>query len=209
MKPRRQAASRGCGLGLLTLAVLTAISGVMIWLADAGGGTVAALLVGLGVPALLGVAVVVGHWLTGQRTVQATGMSLRKLDHMTGRQFEAWIAGVLRRNGFRIHDTPHAGDFGVDVLCAPPAGGGRIAIQAKRYKGRVGNAAVQQAIAGAQYYDCQASAVVTQSRFTSAAKRQARRADPPVLLIDRSQLHRMPDLLASLTRAVNQSPDRL
>jgi HJR/Mrr/RecB family endonuclease len=57
---------------------------------------------------------------------------------------------------------------------------------------------VQQAIAGAQYYDCAAAAVVTQSTFTRAAKRQARRADPPVLLVDRSRLSRMADLLAGL-----------
>jgi len=193
----------------MLLVLVVAISWVSIWLADAGGGAVVAVLVGLGIPVLLGGAFVLGHRLVQRRPIQSGGMSLRQLDQMNGRQFEAWISGVLRQKGFRIHDTPHAGDFGVDVLCVPPDHTGRIAIQAKRYKSRVGNSAVQQAIAGAQYYDCAAAAVVTQSRFTAAAKRQARRADPPVLLIDRSRLPQMPEMLARLvgSELISRSQD--
>ncbi|HAW96648.1 MAG: hypothetical protein CMJ33_07650 [Phycisphaerae bacterium] len=124
--------------------------------------------------------------------------SFRELDRMTGKEFESWIAQVLRGSGFAIYDTPHTGDFGVDVLCSPPGNPNRVAIQAKRYKSSVSNSAVQQAIAGAQYYDCTHSAVVTQSRYTRAARAQAAKADPPVLLIDRNSIRRMPQLLAKL-----------
>ena len=135
---------------------------------------------------------------TGPMFGPGADATFAELDRMSGREFEAWITRVLRSHGFAVHDTPHAGDFGVDVLCSPPGSSDRIAIQAKRYKNSVGNDAVQQAIAGAQYYDCAGSAVVTQSRFTRAARSQAKKADPPVLLIDRTSIRKMPGLLSSL-----------
>ncbi len=118
----------------------------------------------------------------------SAGMSLAILDDMNGAKFESWICETLADAGIEVRDTPHAGDFGVDVLCFPPKVPGGVAIQAKRFKRKVGNAAVQQAIAGAQFYDCGAAVVVTQSFFTKAAKRQAREADPPVLLVDRNEV---------------------
>ncbi len=152
---------------------------------------------------ILGVTLPIGVWVLktlvrswGLFSIRSPhGVSLGELDRMTGKEFESWITTVLERDSFQIHDTPYAGDFGVDVLCVPPGSRKRIAIQAKRYKSRVGNAAVQQAIAGGQYYDCAASAVVTQSYYTKAARRQAIEADPPVLLIDRSRLGKMAGLL--------------
>ncbi|MBM43448.1 MAG: hypothetical protein CMJ36_00325 [Phycisphaerae bacterium] len=130
-------------------------------------------------------------------SITSSSESLHDLDSMNGRQFESWISDVLRSHGFGVYDTPHAGDFGVDVLCSPPGTRARIAIQAKRYKGNVGNKAVQQAIAGAQFHDCQRSAVVTQSHFTKAACMQALKADPPVLLVDRAQIMKLPEILAA------------
>ena len=66
--------------------------------------------------------------------------------------------------------------------------GARFGIQAKRYRSNVGNSAVQEANAGADYHDCQISAVVTQSGFTRAAREQASRLDRPCLLIGRAEI---------------------
>ncbi len=187
------------GMALLVVAGFLALA----VLAASVGGVASAMAIGLGVPVLLGVLFLMGaSWTRSRRAVgdsSGAGRTLQDLDRMDGRQFEAWIAATLRSHGFAVHDTPHVGDFGVDVLCTPPGGAGRVAIQAKRYKGNVGNKAVQEAIAGGQFHDCIRAAVVTQSRFTPAAKRQAERADPPVILIDRRRLGQLADILVAVS----------
>ena len=69
------------------------------------------------------------------------------------------MAQVLRDNGFRhVEVTVECGDQGVDILAV--RGGKTYAIQCKNYAGAVGNAAVQEAYAGAEYYGCDVPAVV-------------------------------------------------
>lgn len=114
------------------------------------------------------------------------GQSLAGLDRMSGAAFEDWIVHCLERSGFACENLPRSRDFGVDLIAT--RAGRRIGVQAKRYDGPVGNGAVQQAIAGAGHHDCALAAVVTQSRFTAAARAQAASADPPVVLIDRDRL---------------------
>lgn len=103
----------------------------------------------------------------------------------------------LRRGGFRCEDLPRTRDFGIDVIAT--RSGRRIGVQVKRYDGTVGNGAVQQAIAGAGHHGCALAAVVTQSRFTAAARAQAASANPPVLLVDRGGLD-------ELCRRLRQAP---
>ena len=70
---------------------------------------------------------------------------------LTGFEFEEYMAQVLRDNGFRhVEVTVECGDQGVDILAV--RGGKTYAIQCKNYAGAVGNAAVQEAYAGAEYY---------------------------------------------------------
>ena len=51
--------------------------------------------------------------------------------------------------------------------------GRRIAIQAKGFQDVVGNGAVQEAVAGRFHYRCHACAVITNARFTRAARELA------------------------------------
>ena len=67
-----------------------------------------------------------------------------------------------------VESTPVTGDHGADLLIR--VGSVRIAIQAKRYTGVVGNAAVQEIFAAKQFYDADFAMVVTTSRFTNPAK---------------------------------------
>lgn len=67
-----------------------------------------------------------------------------------------------------VETTPVTGDHGADLLIR--VGSVRIAIQAKRYTGIVGNAAVQEIFAAKQFYDADFAMVVTTSRFTNPAK---------------------------------------
>jgi restriction system protein len=114
------------------------------------------------------------------------GCSLAALDRMPGPAFEDWVVRSLRRHGFVCENLPRTRDYGIDVVAT--RSGRKIGVQVKRYRGAVGNGAVQQAMAGAGYHGCALAAVVTQSRFTKAARAQAAAASVPVVLIDRAAL---------------------
>ncbi len=97
----------------------------------------------------------------------------RQCDRLTGEEFERYVALVLRDNGFRdVELTRASGDQGVDILADRE--GKRYAIQCKNYAGAVGNAAVQEAYAGAQFYGCDVAAVICPGDFTPAARELAR-----------------------------------
>lgn len=68
----------------------------------------------------------------------------------------------------RIEPTPVTGDRGADVILV--LGGVKIVIQAKKYRGVVGNTAVQEVFAAMQFYDADYAMVVTNSRYTTAAQ---------------------------------------
>ncbi len=115
--------------------------------------------------------------------------SLREIDAMTGHEFERFLAKLFQRMGYRAQVVGASGsDFGADLVIEK--GGVKIAVQAKNYDGgRVGNDAVQQAIAGATFYDCKAALVVTNASYTKAALLQARACGLfPVTLWNRTDL---------------------
>lgn len=91
---------------------------------------------------------------------------------LTGFEFEEYMAQVLKDNGFRhVEVTVECGDQGVDILAV--RGGKTYAIQCKNYVGAVGNAAVQEAYAGAEYYGCDIPVVVCPTEFTIPARELA------------------------------------
>ena len=107
---------------------------------------------------------------------------------LTGSEFEAYVALILRDNGFRdVKMTGGSGDQGVDILAE--RNGRLYAIQCKNYKGSVGNFAVQEAFAGAQYYGCDRAAVICPGTFTRAARELAQKTG--VLLWDAERLSHM------------------
>ena len=85
-----------------------------------------------------------------------------------GVRFERICAEVLRKRGYKdVILTAGSGDQGADILCSK--NGLRYAVQCKYYQGPVGNHAVQEAFAAANYYDCDIAAVMTNSTFTQSA----------------------------------------
>ncbi len=120
--------------------------------------------------------------------------SLDHVDTMTGHEFERHLKKIFRACGYRVEVVGSEGaDFGADLIVEKD--GVRYAVQAKNYDRtvhKVGNDAVQQAIAGATYYKCENAMVVTNSGFTRAAKEQAFASEIiPVTLIGRDALKRM------------------
>ena len=87
---------------------------------------------------------------------------------MDGLQFEHRCAELLRYRGFhKVTVTKGSGDQGVDILAKK--NGIKYGIQCKYYSYPVGNKAIQEAYAGAVFYDCDKAMVMTNSTFTRAA----------------------------------------
>ena len=107
---------------------------------------------------------------------------------LTGEEFESYVALLLRDHYYRhIELTKGSGDQGVDILCE--RNGKTYAIQCKNYDGAVGNFAVQEAYAGAQFYGCDIPVVVCPGTFSRGAIELAESTD--VELWDGETLTRM------------------
>ena len=118
------------------------------------------------------------------KRLRLAGSSLRKIDKMTGEEFEAYLGLLYDRKGYKVRYTPASTDYGADLILKNK--GVRIVVQAKRYKNPVGEASVQQALSGKGYYDADQCVVITNSYFTPAAEALAERTG--VTLIDRELL---------------------
>lgn len=114
-------------------------------------------------------------------------MSLRRVDRMEGTEFERYSLFLFEKSGYRGHMTKASGDFGADLILYDEVE--KIAVQAKRYDKPVGVAAVQQAMAGMQFYECDRAMVITNMTYTRQAKQLAARSQ--VTLLDREDLAEM------------------
>jgi restriction system protein len=117
------------------------------------------------------------------------------IDRMPGGEFEALLKAHFEQLGYRVSSTPATNDYGVDLVCRRRPGQrpaacawktDQLVVQAKRYSGKVGIAAVQQIIGGMRYYNAPVGLVVTNSYFTQNARKLA--AHSNVILWDRNSL---------------------
>lgn len=110
------------------------------------------------------------------------------VDQMKGPEFEEFSASVLKAIGFeKVKISGTAGDQGVDVLARKD--GETYAIQCKRYGNKLDNTPIQEIFAGAQHYNTDKAAVMTNSYFTEGAKKLAKSTG--VILWDRDELMKM------------------
>jgi restriction system protein len=91
---------------------------------------------------------------------------------------------LFQNLGYAAEQLPTSKDFGADLILV--TGDKRIAVQAKRYKGNVGNRAVQMILGAKRYYDCDEAWIVSNSFYTKAAIQMAVKTD--VRLYDRNGL---------------------
>lgn len=183
----------------LIAAAFDALLGVIDWICESIAGACVALMKGiaslivwliLGLGRLLlalGRAILaVPVWIFRKLTAPKNGA--QRCLRLDGPEFEAYVALVLEDNGFRrVEITKGSGDQGVDILAE--RNGKTYAIQCKNYEGAVGNFAVQEAYAGAQFYGCDAAAVICPGEFTRGAKELAKATG--VLLWDGKKLSHM------------------
>jgi hypothetical protein len=112
------------------------------------------------------------------RKQQTTASEFKDL---SGVEFEAYLAKVLKEQGFEdIRGTATTGDQGADLIAK--RGGQTIVIQAKRYRGSVGNRAVQEVVGAINFYGADEGWVITSGTFTTSAKALAQKNN--VKLID-------------------------
>lgn len=94
-------------------------------------------------------------------------ITIEDFDLMSGQEFERAVADIFTSMGYQISMTPITGDQGIDIIAV--RNGTRIGIQAKCYTGKVPNSAVQEVVAGKEYYGVHRCIVVTNSSFTNSA----------------------------------------
>lgn len=118
----------------------------------------------------------------------SSGIRLADCDVMEGHDFEYLCAEILKANGYEhVAVTKASGDQGIDILA--DKSGSLYAIQCKCYASPIGNHAVQEAFAGAAFYDGRIPVVMTNQTFTASAQELA--AKTKVVLWDRGELERM------------------
>lgn len=110
---------------------------------------------------------------------------IRDIDQMDGRQFEFFLEVLFQKLGYKASTTSESHDFGADLRFE---GKNKVVIQAKRYgvKNRVGIKAVQEIYAAKAYYGADQAWVISNSTYTSSAKKLAKACG--VKLMDRTDL---------------------
>jgi restriction system protein len=98
-----------------------------------------------------------------------------EIDKMNGEQFEERLKILFTRLGYKAERTSFGKvkpDYGVDLVIEKA--GVKTAVQAKCWKEKVGESAVQAVFAGKNTYNCTEAMVVTNSNFTKMAWRLAK-----------------------------------
>ena len=104
---------------------------------------------------------------------------------MSGEEFELYLQAHFQKKGYYAKHVGQTGDYGADLILYGKRRR-KTVVQAKRYNNSVGIKAIQEVISAKAYYDCRDAMVVTNSRFTHAAKELARKAN--VELWDRDRI---------------------
>jgi restriction system protein len=109
-----------------------------------------------------------------------------------GHDYEHWVAVSLRQFGWTAEVTRGSGDQGADIVAS--YNGVKTVFQCKRFKGSVGNAAVQEIVAARQHYGAARAVVISTGKFTASAKDLA--SSNNVFLISNYDIPKISEMLA-------------
>ena len=93
-----------------------------------------------------------------------------EIDHMTGEQFEQRLQILFTNLGYRAQRTNSSKsrpDYGADLVIEK--NGIKTVVQAKRWRGYVGEDAIREAYSARNYYNCTEAMVITNSNFSQMA----------------------------------------
>jgi len=93
------------------------------------------------------------------------------VDSLSPIEFEHHCADILSRCGWNARVTQAAGDQGIDVIATRE--NVKVVLQCKKYSQPVGNASVQEIIAGKHYEKADIACVVSNNTYTPSAKQLA------------------------------------
>lgn len=166
-----------------TIAIVTAIIAIIISASDL---TKTQILIVMTIFVLLYIAtgIIISAIRKKIKKTKYLKSSLSDLDKLDGEEFEIYIGFLLEERGYRVQYTPKSHDFGADMIITKNRK--KYVVQAKRYKGNTGIAAIQQVLGAKDYYKADGAYVVTTSWFTASAKKLANKSK--VNLIDRDIL---------------------
>lgn len=109
----------------------------------------------------------------------------RKIDGMSGLEFEDFCADLLEKNGYRnVRKTKTSGDQGLDLLATRD--GVTFGFQCKCYNKDLDNTPIQEALAGKYVYRCHVVIVMTNRYFSKGACEAAKATG--VVLWNRAKL---------------------
>lgn len=111
--------------------------------------------------------------------------SSNKIDSLNGFEFENFLSILFQEMGYQVQSTKLSGDQGADLIISKY--NEKIAVQAKRYKNKVSNSAVQEVVASIAHYGANKGMVVTNSHFTKSAIELAK--SNQIQLIDGDELN--------------------
>ena len=94
-------------------------------------------------------------------------ITIDDVDLMSGFEFENFIKTLFMKMGFHAYNTQKSNDQGIDVIAEKNTV--KYGVQCKCYSSTVGNSAIQEVVAGKNYYNCDKVVVVTNSSFTKSA----------------------------------------
>jgi hypothetical protein len=84
-----------------------------------------------------------------------------------GIDFEHWVADQLKKYGWKTTVSQAGSDQGMDIIAK--YNGVTVGIQCKRYEGKVGNKAVQEAFSAKRYFHLDKAIVMTTNGYTKSA----------------------------------------
>jgi uncharacterized membrane protein YeaQ/YmgE (transglycosylase-associated protein family) len=120
------------------------------------------------------------------RTVAGSAGISKHLHALSGAEFEGLLYRLFEKMGYVTQHVGHPGDQGGDLVIQK--GDERIVVQAKAYRDwTVSNAAIQEAVAAKNYYNCNKAMVVTTSEFTQPALELAKANDVDVVSKEKLQ----------------------
>lgn len=134
--------------------------------------------------ALVILLLLIKKYLYGRTLNILSGAGIGDIDRMDGKTFEKYLEAIYRNKGYAVKRTPYRGDFGGDLILEKD--GVKVAVQAKRWKKKVGVKAIQEIVAAKGYYGCHKAMVISNADFTEQASALAKRNS--VTLIGRQKL---------------------
>lgn len=122
--------------------------------------------------------------------------SFQDVEALNPIEFEQHCTEILKSKGWQARTTQSSNDQGIDVIAERD--GLKAVFQCKKYSKPVGNAAVQEIVAGKYHEQAQIAAVVSNQEFTRSAKELA--STNGVFLLHYTELGRFDDIVLESTR---------